>query len=447
MSKCQTVLGLNLYITPPINLYEAVVVTLPSSIDFINMVLGYARGIPHPVLERSKKKKQESDRLAQESEDARLARVAQEAEENRVAQKAEDTRLAQEERTRVAQEEREENTRVARVAEETRSRVEERRLEQEAQKAQKARALEHIERFELRPWEPDRLTELSDMYQLYETDFDQLLDELIRLLNITDNSRNQLDIDDITETIIYLKVQQNVDIRKIITNKKRRIGGAVSQGQQQWVREITPSFEKKQNNIDTKKEIQSKLNELLKIKEKMAETFAEWRDAIYEIYTEPDAEKREEYYSNLSPFAILIHVMVCCGLFGPLSSGQYINVDESRPQYNQLNSIAAAFSTMNNGYISMAKLQLETLLVGSKVGSKVDSNVEPTVAVEEVNTKPAINNELFGSELVEVGGRQTRRKRKTRRQTRRKRFGRRKTNKRITRKTYKGFSSKYKYKK
>jgi len=410
LSKCQTVLGLNPYIIPPENLYEVVVVKLPSSIDFINMVLGYTLGIPHPGLETSKKQKQESVRLAQESV--------------RLAQEAEDARLA-----RVAQ------------------------VEQEAREEQKARALKHIEIIkDFEPpsgeWEPDTLSRAKLTYEMYRTNFDQLLDELIRLLNITDDSQDQEEINVITEAIIYLEEQQTKN-----QNQKRRIGGAVSQGQQQWVREITPSSEKKQNNIDTKKEIQSKLNELLKIKEKMAETFAEWRDAIYEIYTEPDAEKREEYYSNLTPFAILIHVMVCCGLFGPLSSGQYINVDESHPQYNQLNSIAAAFSTMNNGYISMAKLQLETLLVGSNVDSKVDSKVEPTVAVEEVNTKlisPAINNELFGSELVEeVGGRKTRRKRKTRRQrkTRRKRFGRRKTNKRITRKTYKGFSSKYKYKK
>jgi hypothetical protein len=212
-------------------------------------------------------------------------------------------------------------------------------------------------------------------------------------------------------------------------------------------------------------------------------TFAEWRDAIYETYTEPNAVKREEYYSNLTPFAILIHVMVCCGLFGPLSSGKYIDVNESHPQYNRLNSIAAAFSTMNNGYISMTRMRLETMMpkgealgnrTVSKVGptvSKVGSNVEPTVAVGPIAKlmPPAINNE-FSSPVLPVlpvlpveanGGRQTRRKRlgrrrqthrkglgrrrQTRRQTHRKRFGQ--SNKRITRKAYKGFASKYKYNK
>jgi hypothetical protein len=164
-------------------------------------------------------------------------------------------------------------------------------------------------------------------------------------------------------------------------------------------------------------------------------TFAEWRDAIYKKYTEPNAAKREEYYSKLTPFAILIHVMVCCGLFGPLTSGQYINVDESHPQYNQLNSIAAAFSTMNNGYISMTRMRLETMM--PSLGNRSVSAVDPTMVNVDVDNTKSINLEEANA-LEAYGG-------KPKRQT--KRLGKRRKNKKKTWKTKKNKKKTWKTKK
>ena len=145
--------------------------------------------------------------------------------------------------------------------------------------------------------------------------------------------------------------------------------------------------------------------------------------------------------------------MVCCGLFGPLSSGQYINVAESHPQYNRLNSIAAAFSTMNNGYISMTRLRLETMM--PSLGNRSVSAGDPTMVNVDVDNTKSINLEEANTVNLEeantvnaleaYGGK----RRKTKRQTRRKRQTlrkRRQTNRRITRKAYKGFSSKSKSK-
>ena len=204
------------------------------------------------------------------------------------------------------------------------------------------------------------------------------------------------------------------------------------------------------SQLQPEPELQQIILEPVKTEDK---AFAEWRDAIYKKYTEPDVKKREEYYSNLTPFAILIHVMVCCGLFGPLSSGQYINVAESHPQYNRLNSIAAAFSTMNNGYISMTRLRLETMM--PSLGNRSVSAVDPTMVNVDVDNTKSINLEEANTVNLEeantvnaleaYGGK----RRKTKRQTRRKRQTlrkRRQTNRRITRKAYKGFSSKSKSK-
>jgi hypothetical protein len=245
----------------------------------------------------------------------------------------------------------------------------------------------------------------------------------------------------------YLEDSQALLIALIYPNffppEEPRKGGAASPSQLQPELQQIISHPVKQ--VKPEPELQQIILEPVKPEDK---TFAEWRDAIYKKYTEPNAAKREEYYSNLTPFAILIHVMVCCGLFGPLTSGQYINVAESHPQYNQLNSIAAAFSTMNNGYISMTRMRLETMM--PSLGKRSVSAVDPTMVNVDVDNTKSINLEeanalnALEANALEANGGKTKKRLGKRRKTKKRLGKRRKTNRRITRKAYKGFSSKSK---
>jgi len=187
------------------------------------------------------------------------------------------------------------------------------------------------------------------------------------------------------------------------------------------------------------------ISEIKQIQATMADTFAEWRYTIYDIYTDPDIEQRNKFYQSQSSFTILIHLMVCCGLFGPLKNGsKYIDVTEEDPLYNKLNLIANAFVTMNKGYVSMSNVKMQLMIEDAKKASvTLDTKLEiaePTVEVTQDSTKflPGTeNNSVQREEIAGFGGNKKYSRRKRRRHSKRqKKCCRRKSNKRFYSKKY-----------
>jgi len=129
----------------------------------------------------------------------------------------------------------------------------------------------------------------------------------------------------------------------------------------------------------------------IKINQEINETFQDWRNTIYNIYINPDIKERNAYYQEQTPFTILTHIMVCCGLFGPLESEMYIDSDD-KDISKQLNSIADAFVTMNQGYLSMSQLQRIIQDAKTKKASISDPSID--VSMEEVIT------ENYGKETI-----------------------------------------------
>ena len=395
MRKCQGLLGLERYMTP-----EELTRTIHSSEIFINIVLKYTGGIQDPQIEAFKEAK------SREAE-------AREAE----AREAE-----------------------AREAE-SRYRLETERVEEAAREDSKKRKniTEEANNF----LQEKKLT-LNDCYLHYNSSLDEL--------------KNAMDgeSDDILQEILRMTIEKFSDPDPDPNSKrlKSETGGAkLPLNDQPVLLTIKEDFKKNKD-----KEIQLKMDEILKIKEDMNNIFAKWRDTVYDIYTDT-TEARNEFYQMQTPFNILVHVMVCCGLFGPLTSRKYIDVKETENKelHDQLNLIAEAFSTMNNGYISMFKLQLQTMM-GKTHNTSLNKTMIKTAATEFVKTdtfKPKLNldedirQEYSRQQLVNAGGTR-RRAGGTRRRaggTRRKSKSKRKAGgrrKRITRKRYKRFSYKCK---
>jgi hypothetical protein len=197
-------------------------------------------------------------------------------------------------------------------------------------------------------------------------------------------------------------------------------------------------------SLDNDKQIQAKIAEIKQIQADMAKIFADWRDEVYNIFTQPD-DIKNAYYQTQTPFTILTHIMVCSGLFGPLTSGKYIDVkkEENKELHDKLNLIAGAFVTMNNGYLSMSNVKMQLMIEDAKkatITTVEKVGIEgPTVEVREdididktlIGPGPAemINRE----ELVAgFGGNKKYSRRKRRKYSKRQRKGcRRKSNKRF----------------
>jgi hypothetical protein len=203
--------------------------------------------------------------------------------------------------------------------------------------------------------------------------------------------------------------------------------------------QLTQQSKKDPNKND--KQIQAKIAEIKQIQSDMAKIFAEWRDTIYDIYTNPNDEERNAYYQEQTPFTILTHLMVCSGLFGPLKSGKYIDVKEevNKELYDKLNSIAAAFVTMNNGYLSMSNVKIQLMIEDAKTSTATvteEVKIEgPTVEVTQYSDPEKYLPENMidrGEGIAGFGGNKKYSRRKRRRHSKRqKKYCRRKSNKRF----------------
>jgi hypothetical protein len=261
------------------------------------------------------------------------------------------------------------------------------------------------------------LKKLQDIAIAFDRD-QLLLFQKIKELMIFHNNLTP-DIIDLIYTVKYLQVEPEQ--------------GGIGQGDQLVGGGATPPLYQSLFKIATinptqkssEKEVQAKIDEIKKIKERLNNTFAGWREGIYKLYTNPNIEERDAYYKGLTPFESLIHLMVCCGLFGPLESGKYIDVTDNKELSDKLNLIAAAFVTMNNGYLSMSQVKIQLMIenatkrstveVGKTKGPTVEiiddvTAKDPTVEISQFNKNPEVNpelNETLRQSTIEVGGRLT----------------------------------------
>ena len=268
----------------------------------------------------------------------------------------------------------------------------------------------------------DRLKSIS---QLFNNEQSRLFQKLKELLFLSQNNIT----DEIIEYIYTIGYLQH--IQGIIS-----IGGAV-------FNQLTQQTKKGPNNNDN--QIQAKIAEIKQMQATMADTFADWRNEVYKIYTNPNVEERNAFYQEQTPFTILTHLMVCGGLFGPLKAGSmYIDVKEE----DNLNSIADAFLTINNGYLSMSNVKTQLMIEDAKkasvsvpVNEKVEVQLEgPTVEVSQPG-KPLTGSMLDTREKIPgFGGNKKYSRRKGRRHSKRQK-------KRCRRKSNKRFYSKKRYSK
>lgn len=291
-------------------------------------------------------------------------------------------------------------------------------------------------------YEADKLEPTAKKY-----DNDQLLlfEKLKELLFLSQNNVTQ-DIVNLIYTIGYLQIEKSQGTKIIYLQHQGPtiIGGAAPASTSKDVLKSLEITVPNKKSLDNDKKIQAKIAEIKQIQADMAKIFAEWRDEVYNIFTNPNDEERNAYYQKETPFTILTHIMVCSGLFGPLTSGKYIDVkeEENKELYDKLNLIAGAFVTMNNGYLSMSNVKMQLMIEDAKKATitTVEKVVEgPTVEVREdididktlIGPGPAemINRE----ELVAgFGGNKKYSRRKRRKYSKRQRKGcRRKSNKRF----------------
>jgi len=263
----------------------------------------------------------------------------------------------------------------------------------------------------------------------YKENYDILINKIYGLLQAKSLDTYKDQIKDLLNILLILnnksmlyiggKLQIQLDLKDVRLEKK---------------------IEKTPNKND--KQIQGKIAEIKQIQATMSDTFAEWRYTIYDIYTNPNIEEKNAYYQRQSSFTILIHLMVCCGLFGPLKNGsKYIDVTEEDPLYNKLNLIANAFVTMNKGYVSMSTVKMQLMIENAKKASvTLDTKLElsePTVDVSQDSPKnlPGTeneNNSVQREELAGFGGNKKYSTRKRRRHSKgQKKCCRRKSNKRF----------------
>jgi hypothetical protein len=364
---------------------------------------------------------QSSQQRELEAEQQRLFQV----EQQRLAAEAEQQRLFQVEQQRLAAE-----------AEQQRLfQVEQQRLAAEAASVDNA-ARHHIINYpQVSSINIDVLESLARQFHFSQFNLFQKLKELLLL------SQNIItsDIINLIHTIRHLQVEYGQG--KIIG------GSAPALTTEYSLNQLTQQTKKGPNNNDN--QIQAKIAEIKQIQATMADTFADWRNEVYKIYTNPNVEEKNAYYQEQTPFIILTHVMVCSGLFGPLTSGKYIDVkeEENKELYDKLNSIAAAFVTMNNGYLSMSNVKTQLMIEDAKnasVSVTVEKVVEgPTVEVSQYNPDKLFDESIVDQRRVGVegfGGNKKYSRRKGRRHSKRQK-------KRCRRKSNKRFYSKKRYSK
>jgi hypothetical protein len=274
----------------------------------------------------------------------------------------------------------------------------------------------------------EALHHIASQYKFSQYD---LYKKLKELLIISTNDRTQ-EITDLIYTIRYL---QEKHAQGMVLS-----GGAAPVLTTEYsFNQLTQQSKKDPNKND--KQIQAKIAEIKQIQSDMAKIFAEWRDTIYDIYTNPNDEERNAYYQEQTPFTILTHLMVCSGLFGPLKSGKYIDVKEevNKELYDKLNSIAAAFVTMNNGYLSMSNVKIQLMIEDAKTSTATvteEVKIEgPTVEVTQYSDPEKYLPENMidrGEGIAGFGGNKKYSRRKRRRHSKRqKKYCRRKSNKRF----------------
>jgi hypothetical protein len=265
--------------------------------------------------------------------------------------------------------------------------------------------------------------------QQYNLSLNKMMQKTIDLLLISQNIINQ-DIANLLHAINFLQ------------NKPELAKGGGIKFPEQMSQVVTLEKSLNKNKEKQQAEITAKIAEIKQIQATMADTFADWRNEVYKIYTNPNVEERNAFYQEQTPFNILTHLMVCCGLFGPLKSGMYIDVkeEENKELYDKLNSIAAAFLTINNGYLSMSNVKTQLMIEDAKkasvsvpVNEKVEVQLEgPTVEVSQPG-KPLTGSMLdTREEIAGFGGNKKYSRRKRRRHSKRqKKCCRKKSNKRF----------------
>ena len=268
-------------------------------------------------------------------------------------------------------------------------------------------------------------------HQFYLSQFN-LFQKLKELLLLSDNN--------ITQEITYLIY--TIGYLQVVYGQGKLFGGAVPAITTEYsLNQLTQQSKKDPNKKN--KQIQAKIAEIKQIQATMADTFAEWRNEVYKIYTNPNIEEKNAYYQEQTPFTILTHLMVCCGLFGPLKEGKYIDVkeEENKELYDKLNSIAAAFVTMNKGYLSMSNIKMQLMIEDAKtststvaVNQKVEIK-EPTVKVSEYSNPNKSLTETIIDRREEIAGfggnKKYSRKKRRRHSKKQKKCCRRKSNKRF----------------
>jgi len=277
------------------------------------------------------------------------------------------------------------------------------------------------------------LEQIAHLYNLSQL---KLFQEIKRLLILTNN-----DITDDIRNLIY-----TIGYLQKYSGQRPDFGGAVPALTTEYsLNQLTQQSKKDPNKNDNNKKIQATISKIKQIQTDMAKIFAEWRDTIYDIYTNPNKEERDAYYQEQTPFTILTHLMVCSGLFGPLKEGSmYIDVkeEENKDLYDKLNSIAAAFVTMNNGYLSMSNVKMQLMIEDAqKATITVDVNKKieiegPTVKVTQNSDPDKLLTEttvVRREEIAAFGGnpKRSRKRRRRRHSKKQKKCCRRKSNKRF----------------
>ena len=273
---------------------------------------------------------------------------------------------------------------------------------------------------------------LYNFAKIYKLSVNEMTQKTIELLQISENTINQ-DIANLLHAINFLQVRTDL----------AKGGGIKFPEQMSQVVTLEKSSNKNKEKQQIQIQIQAKIAEIKQIQSTMADTFTEWRNEVYDIYTNPNVEERNAFYQEQTPFTILTHLMVCCGLFGPLKAGSmYIDVkeEENKELYDKLNSSADAFLTINNGYLSMSNVKTQLMIEDAKkasvsvpVNEKVEVQLEgPTVEVSQPG-KP-LTESMFDTreEIAGFGGNKKYSRRKGRRHSKRqKKRCRRKSNKRF----------------
>jgi hypothetical protein len=289
-------------------------------------------------------------------------------------------------------------------------------------------------------YDPDKLEPTAKKY-----DNNQLLlfEKLKELLFLSQNNVTQ-DIVNLIYTIGYLQIVKSQGTKIIyLQHQGHTIGGAAPASTSKDILKSLEITVPNKKSLDNDKKIQAKIAEIKQIQADMAKIFADWRDEVYNIFTQPD-DIKNAYYQTQTPFTILTHIMVCSGLFGPLTSGKYIDVkeEENKELHDKLNLIAGAFVTMNNGYLSMSNVKMQLMIEDAKKTTitTVEKVVEgPTVEVREdididkTLIGPGPGEMINREELVAgFGGNKKYSRRKRRKYSKRQRKGcRRKSNKRF----------------